>query len=126
MKLHDYITGHLGRPFEWGKHDCVLFAVGWLEQTTGRDFLGPYKPWGSAIEAARKVAKAGGLDLLFDQQLAPINPHRAVDGDLAIIRGTAYLFSGAHVVSVGEEGLVFKDRLEAAYAWSHQIQKEEA
>jgi len=126
MKLHDYITAHLGRPFKWGEHDCVLFAVGWLEIATGRDYLGPYKPWSSAIEAARKTARAGGLDLLFDQHLAPINPNRAVDGDLAIIRGTAYLFSGAHVVSVGEDGLVFKDRLEAVYAWSHHIPKEES
>lgn len=123
MKLHDYITEHLGRPFKWGEHDCVLFAVGWLEVATGRDYLGPYKPWSTAIEAARKVANAGGLDALFDQHLEAINPHLAVDGDLAIIRGTAHLFTGAHVVSVGEEGLVFKDRLEAEYAWTHRNTK---
>jgi hypothetical protein len=124
MTLADYITEHLSRQFKWGEHDCVLFAVGWLEKATGRDYLKPYKPWSSAREAARKVADAGGLDALFDAELKAIDPNFAVDGDLAIIRGTAHLFSGPHVVSVGEEGLVFKDRLEAAYAWSHQIPKE--
>lgn len=119
MKLADYITAHLGRPFAWGEHDCVLFAVGWLEIATGRDYLTQYKPWSSAFEAARKVANLGGLDALFDAELTQINPHFAADGDLAIIRGTAFVFSGAHVVSVGEEGLVFLDRLEAQYAWSH-------
>lgn len=119
MTLAEYITEHLGHPFQWGAHDCVLFAVGWLEQTTGRDYLTPYKPWATALEAARKVADLGGLDALFDQHLTPINPNLAADGDLAIIRGTAFIFSGAHVVSVGETGLVFLDRLEAKYAWSH-------
>jgi hypothetical protein len=119
MTLAHYITSHLGRPFKWGEHDCVLFAVGWLEHATGRDYLSPYKPWSTALEAARKVADSGGLDALFDAELEPIEPNFAVDGDLAIIRGTAYLFSGPHVVSVGEDGLVFKDRLEAQYAWSH-------
>lgn len=123
MKLHDYIAGHLGRPFKWGEHDCVLFAIGWLELATGKDYLTPYKPWSTALEAARKVANAGGLDALFDEHLTPINPHLAVDGDLAIIRGTAHLFSGPHVVSVGEEGLVFTDRLEAEYAWSYRNAK---
>jgi len=120
MTLVDYITAHLGRPFEWGANDCVLFSVGWLEFATGRDYLTQYKPWSSAFEAARKVTDLGGLDALFDANLTPINPHLAVDGDLAIIRGTAHLFSGAHVVSVGEDGLVFKDRLEAEYAWTHR------
>ena len=126
MKLHEYITHHLGRPFKWGEHDCVLFAVGWLEVATARDYLSPYKPWSTALEASRKVADAGGLGELFDTNLTPINPHLAVDGDLAIVRGTAYLFSGPHVVSVGEDGLVFRNRLEASYAWSHRIPKEKS
>lgn len=121
MTLPDYITAHLGRPFKWGEHDCVLFAVGWLEISTGRDYLSPYKPWSTALEAARKVADAGGLDALFNAHLTPINPNFAVDGDLAIIRGTAHIFSGPHVVSVGDGGLVFRDRADAAYAWRYQI-----
>lgn len=119
MMLADYITAHLGKPFKWGENDCVGFAVGWLEQATGRDYLSQYRPWSTALEAARKVADLGGLDALFDAELTPINPHLAADGDLAIIRGTAFVFSGPHVVSVGESGLVFLDRMEAQYAWSH-------
>lgn len=119
VTLVEYIAAGLERKFGWGSWDCVLFAVGWLEIATGRDYLTQYKPWSSAFEAARKVANLGGLDALFDAELTQINPHFAADGDLAIIRGTAFVFSGPHVVSVGEEGLVFLDRLEAQYAWSH-------
>lgn len=119
MTLADYITDHLNKPFAWGFNDCVGFAVGWLEIATGRDYLSQYRPWDSALSAARKVADLGGLDALFNDTLTPINPHLAQDGDLAIIRGTAFIYSGAHVVSVGESGLAFLPRTEAQYAWSH-------
>lgn len=117
MTLADYITEHLGAPFEWGKNDCVLFAIGWLEIATGRDYLTQYKPWSSAKEAIRKVDEAGGLEALFDAELERINPNLAVDGDIALIDRGALLFSGPHVVSVGESGLVFLDRMDAKAAW---------
>ncbi len=117
--LHQYITEHLERPFAWGENDCVLFAVGWLENATGRDYLGAYRPWSSAKEALRKVESAGGLLELFNANLLPINPHFAVDGDLALIDGCAFLFSGPNVVSVGEGGLVFLNRMEATCAWHY-------
>lgn len=117
MTLADYITSHLGRPFEWGRNDCVLFTIGWLEHSTGRDYLTPYKPWTNAREAIRKVDDAGGLEGLFDASLTRINPRLAVDGDITLIDRTAFLFSGPHVVSVGESGLVFLDRMEATAAW---------
>jgi hypothetical protein len=117
MTLADYITDRLGRPFEWGRNDCVLFAISWLEHSTGRDYLTPYKPWSSAREAIRKVDDAGGLAVLFDASLARINPHLAVNGDIALLERTAFLFSGPHIVSVGENGLVFLDRMDAKCAW---------
>lgn len=120
MTLSDYITDHLGIPFAWGSNDCVLFAIGWLEHATGRDYLSPYKPWASAKEAIRKVDEAGGLESLFDAELHRINPHMAIDGDIALIDRTALLFSGPHIVSVGESGLVFLDRMDAKMAWRNE------
>lgn len=117
MTLPEYITAHLGKPFAWGENDCILFAIGYLEIATGRDYLSQYKPWASAKDAIRKVDTAGGLEGLFDAQLAHVNPHLAVDGDIALIDRTAYLFSGPHIVSIGESGLVFVDRMSAKLAW---------
>ena len=117
MTLPDYITAHLDKPFAWGENDCVLFAIGWLEIATGRDYLSQYKPWASAKEAIRKVEEAGGLEGLFDAELQRINPHMAIDGDIALIDRTAFLFSGPHIVSIGESGLVFRDRMDAKSAW---------
>lgn len=119
MTLADYITDHLGKPFVWGGNDCILFTIGWLEHATGRDYLSQYKPWASARQAIAKVADAGGLEGLFDAELERINPNLAVDGDIALIDRTAFLFSGPHIVSVGESGLVFLNRMEAKCAWHY-------
>lgn len=117
MTLPEYIAAHLEKKFDWGANDCILFAVGWLEHSSGVDYLGAYKPWNSAKQAMRKVESLGGLDDLFDSRLDRIEPNFATDGDICIIDGTASLFTGAYVVSVGENGLVFKDRTEALSAW---------
>ncbi len=119
ITLGRYIADHLEKPFAWGENDCVLFVIGWLEISTGRDYLGAYKPWSNAKEAMRKVKDAGGLLELFNANLQPINPHMAVDGDIALIDGCAFLFSGPHVVSVGESGLAFLNRMEAKCAWHY-------
>lgn len=119
MTLPDYITSSLSRKFEWGSFDCILFTIGWLEHATGRDYLSQYKPWASAKEAIRKVEEAGGLEGLFDAELQRIEPNMAVDGDIALIDRTAFLFSGPHIVSVGESGLVFLDRMDAKCAWHY-------
>lgn len=115
--LADYIAARLSTPFKWGEHDCVCFSVGWLELAAGRDYLSAHRPWSNERDALRIVKRLGGLESMFDRHLERIEPNFARDGDLTLIDGTAYLFSGAQVVSVGESGLVFKNRMEAACAW---------
>lgn len=55
---------------------------------------------------------------MLQTNLKPINPNMAQDGDLTIYQGAACLFSGRHIVSVGEEGLVFTDRSVVSEAWT--------
>lgn len=116
--LADYISARLSMPFKWGQNDCVCFAVGWQELATGRDILSAYRPWRTEREALRNIKRPGGLERLFDAHFTRIEPNYAKDGDLALVDGTAYLFSGSWVVSVGKDGLIFKTRTEAACAWS--------
>lgn len=120
MTLPDYIASHLEKKFQWGANDCILFAVGWLERSTGRDYLSQHMPWKNARQAMRKVESLGGLVALFDANLERVEPNLASDGDICVVEGTASLFTGAYVVSVGENGLVFKDRTEAGNAWRCQ------
>lgn len=119
MTFPDYLAARLQMPFEWGVNDCINFAIGWVEIATGQDYLSQYRPWKTEKEALRIVRSLGGVEKLFDANLKRINPNFACDGDLALIDKTAYLFSGAQVVSVGKSGLVFRNRMEAVCAWSY-------
>lgn len=118
MKLADYITAHLQTPFKWGEHDCVCFAIGWLSLVAGRDLLASYGAWHDERSAKLAIENAGGLEAQFDQHLTRIQPGYAKNGDVTLVDGTAYLFSGAQIVGPGEHGLIFKSRMEAKCAWS--------
>lgn len=117
MNLPDYITAHLKTPFQYGVHDCVLFAVGWAELASGRQYL-PNVTWKDEKSAQRAIKKVGGLEASFDKHLTRIAPNFAKDGDLALSGGIAYLFSGPHICGLGKDGLIFKSRMEAECAWT--------
>ncbi len=123
MNLSEYIQLHIDIPFEWGKNDCVIFTIGWLEHRTKNDYLSRYKPWKSGRQAKKKLRGLKGLFFLFEQNLKQINPNMARDGDLTIFQGAAHLFSGRHIVSVGETGLVFTDRCIVKKAWTYKCQR---
>lgn len=118
MTLPEYISAQMEIPFAWGKHDCMLFTIGWVEIATGKKYL-PEKLWKDEKEAVRLVKKQGGLIEVFDKHFTRIDPNYAKDGDLTVVDGVASLFSGSKVVSVGENGLAFKKRTEANNAWTY-------
>src|SRR5688500_10540693 len=117
MTLPEYITAHLRKPFKWGANDCCTFIGGWIQIKTGRDYLTEHRPWSTARQAAKKLKELGGIQALLQSNLKPINPNMAQDGDLTIYQGTAHLFGGRHIVSVGIDGLIFTDRTVAKEAW---------
>lgn len=117
--LASYISEHISAPFAWGTHDCITFAIGWLELQTGRDYLTEHRPWRTAKEAHKKLRDLQGLFFLFDENLTRIHPNLARDGDLTVHGKTALIFSGRHIVSVGPDGLVFIDRMIASCAWRY-------
>jgi hypothetical protein len=116
--LPEYIAAHLSAPFEWGRHDCITFAVGWVEISSGRKHL-PDELWQDEWQAARLVKENGGLVAVLDAHFRRLpHPNYAKDGDLAIAAGVVSLVSGAHIVAPGADGLVFKPRTEAEHAWT--------
>ena len=100
MNFSEYLTAHLATPFAWGSHDCVTFALGWVTLATGRTFE-KYGQWDDEEGATEAISQAGGLKHAFDIEFTPIDHHLARDGDLAMIRRTIYLFSGARLVGTG-------------------------
>jgi hypothetical protein len=113
-----YIADALLKPFAWGTHDCVSFAVGWLETATGHDYLSQHRPWSNEQEAWDKIEQLGGLEHMFDINLKRIPANTARDGDLALYAKCVWIYSGPHIVSVGTNGLVHKERTLAKCAWS--------
>lgn len=117
MKLHDYIISKMNVPFEYGTNDCILFTIGWVEIASGKKYL-PAKIWKNEKEALKLIKKNGGLEAVFDKRFKPVQPNYAADGDLTIVEGISYLFSGANIVTVGTDGLKYRSRLLAQKAWS--------
>ena len=114
MILADYIASHLSTPFKWGAHDCVLFAANWA----GVDCVKDFGTWSTAREAAHAIKDAGGLEAAIDARFERVNANFACDGDIALQNGTVMIFSGAHIVGPGENGLIFLSRSKAEIAWS--------
>jgi hypothetical protein len=117
MMLFEYISLHANRKFKWGENDCCTFIGEWIRIKTGRDYLAAHKPWSTARQASKKLKDLGGIAALLQSNLKQINPNMALDGDIAISEGTACLYSGRHIVSVGKEGLLFVNRTLAESAW---------
>jgi hypothetical protein len=119
VKLHEYLTENLKTPFEWGKHDCVLFANNWIFLKTGKNILADYPKWASAKEALRFLQQEGGIKAAVDKRLKQIHPNLAKDGDIALYEESICIFSGSKIVGPSESGLIYLDRTKALCAWSH-------
>jgi len=64
--LHEYIEAARHKPFAWGSHDCLRFAIGAVTVQTGREYPLPWyaTPYGAA-RMARKVNLLKRLDKAF-------------------------------------------------------------
>lgn len=113
------------KPFEWGRHDCCLFAADAVMAINGvdpaADLRGNYS---SAVQAADLVAKLGGLDAIppsagFEE--VPVKYAHRGDVVLCETAGRDVLgvvdMSGLRVAVPGEEGLVFLPIAAGLKAW---------
>jgi hypothetical protein len=117
--LSAYIESKLQLPFKWGDNDCVTFVLGWVSHRVGIDYRTQFGSWVSEVDATEAIRLAGGIEFQCNRLFKPINPNLAIDGDIALIGRTVYLFSGANIVGPGESQLAFVDRMRAKCAWSY-------
>jgi len=119
--LSEYVQAHLRTPFEWGRHDCVIFAARWAAIQTGRELfkeVGLTEDWHDEVSAARAVKSVGGLERALDRLFTRTTNTFARDGDVALIDRTVYLYFGEYIIGPGLDGLAFVDRMEAQCAWA--------
>ncbi|HEV8037099.1 DUF6950 family protein [Yoonia sp.] len=97
------------QPFRPGRHDCALFAAGWVKLVTGRDFA---RGWRSTYRSLRRgqqlLEEAGFTDHLAfaAAHLPEIAPAFAQVGDLAVLETQAFgIVAGEIVYCLRPEGL---------------------
>ena len=111
-----------GRPFRPGRHDCALFAAGWVKRVTGRDLA---RGWRSRYRSLKRgetlLQEAGFADhvALAAAHLPEIAPAFAQIGDLAVLEDNAFgIVAGEMIYCLRPDGLglVPRGRMRRAFA----------
>lgn len=111
------------RSFEWGSHDCCLWAADAVHALTGQDFAeGLRGTYATTAEAARMLAQVGGVRKLATQTLGdPVSPLMAAVGDVVLFeqdgRGLLAVCNGGTALAVAERGLEPLPMIAALAAW---------
>ncbi|MCW7541878.1 hypothetical protein OOT46_29195 [Aquabacterium sp. A7-Y] len=117
------VAARLRVPFEWGRHDCALWAADVVHALTGfdpgADLRGTYA---SALQAARVVRARGGLAAIATAALGPPCPPLGVRvGDIGLVRsGDRECYAacnGAHWLAPAQNGLQVVDLDQASACW---------
>lgn len=105
--LAAYIASVRDRPFEWGAHDCALFAAGAVIAITGDDPIPEYRgKYTTEIGSAKALKRfgAGTLDATLDRLFPPVPRAMAQRGDLVWHDDSVGVVMGGHALFVGREG----------------------
>jgi hypothetical protein len=97
------------KPFRPGRHDCALFAAGWVKIATGQDFA---RGWRSTYRSLRRgqqlLEEAGFVDhvALAATHLPEIASAFAQIGDLAVLDDQAFgIVAGEMIYCLKPQGL---------------------
>lgn len=98
------------RPFEWGVHDCCLWAADAVQAQTGLDPAADLRgTYSDAAGAARVLRAHGGLRGVAVRGGAPIAPLFAATGDVGLVRDERRpllaVCAGIHWLAVTSAGL---------------------
>jgi hypothetical protein len=112
--LYDAVEEARVRPFEWGVHDCALFAASVVERLTGCDIAKPYRGYKTERGALARIVKAGGMEAMATKALGgPIDIRRARRGDFVLVEagqpwpGAFAIVRDTRAAAAGKGGLTF-------------------
>ena len=113
------------RPFRPGRHDCALFAAGWVKLATGRDLA---RGWRSSYRSLSKgqhmLEDAGYADhvALAAAHLPEVAPAFAQIGDIAVLETQAFgIVAGEMIYCLRPEGLGLVPRGQMRRAFQLEI-----
>lgn len=111
------------RAFEWGAHDCCLWAADAVRALTGLDHAAGLRgSYATTAEAARRLAAVGGVRGLATAALGePVAPGFAAVGDVVLFsqagRELLAVCNGGSALAAGERGLEPVAMAGALAAW---------
>jgi len=123
------IEAHRNRPFEWGVHDCALFAADVVQAMTDVDYSGKFRGrYSTEAEANELLERMGGLEAIATDALGePLdNPRFAQRGDVILINNDRCFPRGMEALGicighkcayVGKKGLIFLSMKDWQKAW---------
>lgn len=112
------------RPFEWGSHDCCMWAAAAVQAVTGADLAaewrGKYSDEATAEALMRSLGGLPGIAALAGPELQA-SAH-ATTGDIGIVAWpdrtlSLGVYGGQSWLCVGDSGLVHLAREAALRAW---------
>ena len=128
-RLFRAVAARRDRAFQWGVHDCCLFACDVIRDAGGVDYAAPfrghYRTAAGAARALRRFA-GGGLETVAekitqDNGLEEVPPLMAQRGDLILVDETAGpalgVCLGETFVAAGPAGAVTFPLKRARRAW---------
>ena len=100
-----------------------MFAVNSVRVITGVDYGADYKGYKSALGAARRLEKGGGVEAIATTALGSPKPLKeAKRGDVVLIKTGEDVALGVcvgdKIAAVGENGLMFLSFTDGVKAWS--------
>ncbi len=84
-RLVDAIEAARHKPFEWGQHDCCLFAADVVAAITGTDYATDLRGTYDTRQEARAILKGyGGVEAYVEQYFEPTPLTMVKRGDLVL------------------------------------------
>ncbi|MCE9566376.1 MAG: hypothetical protein K8U57_30500 [Planctomycetes bacterium] len=122
LLLAEHVREAYGRRFQWGEHDCVLWAGRWVRLCTGKDLIaeweGKYKTEAGARRIMKKLGYAVVADAV-DDRLNPIPVALAKRGDILLgPSGALGVCFGRHGFFPGPDDVTMADTLTCPRAWA--------
>lgn len=111
------------RAFEWGQHDCCLWAADAVHAITGTDFAADLRGrYATAAEATRVLKTVGGVRGVATARLGePVGPLMATVGDVVLIeqdgRELLAVCNGLEALCAAPTGLAPASMKQALAVW---------
>ena len=113
------------RPFRPGRHDCALFAAGWVKIVTGQDLARGWRStYRSLLKGQHVLKDAGYADhvALAASHLPEIAPAFAQVGDIAVLDDQAFgIVAGEMIYCLRLDGLGLVPRGQMRRAFQLEI-----